>query len=288
MIKQIVFQFRFWRAIRQARRDGSPDAVKKLIDENPKLKARFPDGHIERVLMAVEEQCRLTELSQRPRQYTATCGTGELACGLMWFGMAGGGLWSLLMPASAANGRIGTAITIAGFVAGWFLLLAGKRLVVQPRVGYFAMRPEKWRWAGMIAGMTVGMVVAVVIACWLATEHAHAILSAAKSNHQAFSTASTYLPVTQKDVVIMAVTGVLNAFLYLMVNAVSIKQHRWKWACLAVLLLIPPATIFSLPGDMAHRELPMNFLQSLIWLFSGVVTLIWFLRQHKPVAPETE
>lgn len=288
MIKQITFQFQLWRAVRQSRRDGSPEAVKKLIDTNPKLKARFPDGQIERVLMAVAEQCRLTEISQRPRQYAAICGTGELACGLIWFGMAGSGLWSLLMPASIGNGRVGTAILIAGFVAGWFLLLAGKRLVVQPRIGYFAMPPEKRRWVGMIAGMAVGMIVAAVIARWLATEHAHAILSAAKSNHQAVPTATANMPVTRKEIAITAVTGLLNALLYLMVNAVSIKQHRWKWACLAVLLLIPPATICWLSGDMAHGQLPMSFLQSLIWLVSGVVTLVWFLRHHKPVAPETE
>ena len=284
MIKTLMFQFRFWRAIRQSRRDGSPEAVKKLMDENPKLKARFPDGHIERVLMAVEAQCRLTEISQRPRQYVAICGTGELACGLMWFGMAAGGLWSLLMPVSVANGRIGTAITIAGFVAGWFLLLAGKRLVIQPRVGYFAMRPEKRRWMGMVIGMAVGMVVAIAVSLWLVKEHIGMPAMAAHAVHPAATSAR----VTQKEVLIMAVTGVLNAFLYLMVNAVSIKQHRWKWACLAVLLLIPPATIFSLPGDIVHRQLPMGFLQSLIWLASGSVTLVWFLRHHKPVAREAE
>jgi hypothetical protein len=284
MIKQIAFQFRFWRAICQTRRDGSTEALKKLLAEYPEMKARNPDAQIEQWLHGLEENKRLVELSQRPRQYAATCGTGELACGLIWFGMAGGGLWSLLMPVSAANGRIGMAITIAGFVAGWFLLLAGKRLVVQPRVGYFAMRPEKSRWAGMIIGMTVGLIVAVAVSLWLAKEH---IGMPAMAAHPVQRSA-TGSPVTQKEVLIMAVTGVLNAFLYLMVNAVSIKQHRWKWACLAVLLLIPPAIIFGLPGDMVHRQLPMGFLQSLIWLASGSVTLVWFLRRHKPVAPETE
>ena len=86
----------------------------------------------------------------------------------------------------------------------------------------------------------------------------------------------------------MAVTGVLNALLYLMVNAVSIKQHRWKWVCLAMLLLISLVTIGCLSGDMTHRQLPMSFLQSLIWLASGSVTLVWFLRHHKPVAREAE
>ena len=131
--------------------------------------------------------------------------------------------------------------------------MAGKRLVVQPRGGYFAMRPEKWRWVGMIAGMTVGMIVAVAVSLWLVKEHIGMPAMPAHAAH-AVHPAATSAPVTQKEVFIMAVTGVLNAFLYLMVNAVSIKQHRWKWACLAVLLLIPPAIIFGLPGDMVHRQ----------------------------------
>ena len=288
MKNRIVQQFRIWRAVNQAARGGQPDAIKKLFEENPELKARFPDGQIERVLKAVGENKRLVELSQRPRQYAVTCGTGELACGLMWFGMAGSGLWSLHMPASVGNGRIGMAITIVCFLAGWFLLLAGKRLVVQPRIGYFALRPEKSRWVGTIGGMAIGAIVAVVFARWLATEHASATMSAAKSIHQAVSTPAVNLPTTRKDIAIMAGTGMLNAFLYLMVNAVSIRQHRWKWACLAVLLLIPPASLGWLAGDMAHRQLPMNFLQSLVWLASGTVTLVCFLRQHKPLAVETE
>jgi len=284
MIKQIAFQFRLQRAICQARRDGSTEALKKLFAEYPEMKVRNSDAQIEQWLHGIEENRRLVELSQRPRQYAATCGTGELACGLIWFGMAGGGLWSLLMPVSVANGLIGTAITIAGFVAGWFLLLAGKRLVVQPRVGYFAMRPEKSRWVGMIAGMAVGMAVAVAVSLWLVKEHIGMPATAAHAVHPAATSAS----VTQKEMLIMAVTGVLNALLYLMVNAVSIKQHRWKWVCLAMLLLISLVTIGCLSGDMTHRQLPMSFLQSLIWLASGSVTLVWFLRHHKPVAREAE
>lgn len=282
-MKKIVFQIRFWRAVWWARRAGSTEPLKKLFAEYPEMRERNSDARIEKWLNGIDENRRLVELSQRPRQYAVTCGTGELACGLMWFGMAGGGLWSLLMPASSANGRIGTAITIAGFVAGWFLLLAGKRLVVQPRVGYFAMRPEKLRWIGMAIGLAAGGIVAVAVSLWMAKEHA----SANAVYHVAGNHVVTP-PATRKDVAIMAVTGVLNALLYLMVNAVSIRRHRWKWACLAVLLLIPPAIIFGLPGDVAHRQLPMGFLQSLIWLASGGVTLVWFLREHKPVAPETE
>lgn len=235
-------------------------------------------------MAGVAEQCRLVEISQRPLQYVATCGTGELACGLIWFGMATGGLWSLLMPASVLNGRIGTAITIVGFVTGWFFLLAGKRLVVQPRVGYFAMRSEKSRRLGMIIGTGVGMIIAVAVSLWLVKEHIGMPASADHTVHNASASAA----VTQKEVIIMSVTGMFNALLYLMVNAVSIKQHRWKWACLGMLLLIPPIIIFGLSGDLAHRQLPMVFFQSLIWLASGGVTLVWFLRQHKPITPETE
>ena len=134
------------------------------------------------------------------------------------------------------------------------------------------------------------MAVAVAVSLWLVKEHIGMPAMAAHATQAAnpVHPAATSAPVTQKEMLIMAVTGVLNALLYLMVNAVSIKQHRWKWACLAMLLLLPPAAIFSLPGDMVHRQLPMSFLQSLIWLASGGVTLVWFLRQHKPLVPETE
>jgi len=288
MIKQIAFQFRFWRAIRQARRDGSSEAVKKLFAENPEIMARFSEAQIGRWLNGIEQNRRLVELSQRPRQYSVTCGTGELACGLMWFGMAGGGLWSLLMPASVGKGYSGMAITIVCFLAGGFLLLAGNRLVVQPRVGYFTMRPEKLRWVGMIVGMAVSGIVAIAVSIWLVKEHVGMVPPAIHPVHPAVANAATSAPVTRQEVAIIAVTGVLNALLYLMVNAVSIRQHRWKWACLVVLLLIPPVIIFWLPGDTVHRQLPMNFLQSLIWLASGSATLVWFLRHHQPIAREAE
>ena len=250
--------------------------------------ARFSDAQIGQWLNGIEQSRRLVELSQRPRQYSVTCGTGELACGLMWFGMAGGGLWPLLMPASVGKGCIGMAITIVCFLAGGVLLLAGNRLVVQPRVGYFAMRPEKSRWAGMIVGVAVSGIAAIALSLWGVKDHVGMAPPAIHPVHLAVPNAATSAPVTRKEVAIIAVTGMLNALLYLMVNAVSIRQHRWKWGCLVVLLLIPPVIIFWLPGDMVHRQLPMNFLQSLIWLASGSATLVWFLRHHQPPAPDAE
>ena len=254
----------------------------------PEIMARFSDAQIGEWLNGISRTGGWWSFRSGRRQYSVTCGTGELACGLIWFGMAGGGLWPLLMPVSVGKGYIGMAITIVCFFAGGFLLLVGNRLVVQPRVGYFTMRPEKLRWVGMIVGMAVSGVVAIAVSLWLVKQHVGMVPPAIHPVHPAVANAATSAPVTRQEVAIIAVTGMLNALLYLMVNAVSIRQHRWKWACLVVSLLIPPVIIFWLPGDMVHQELPMNFLQSLIWLASGSATLVWFPRHHQPIAREAE
>ena len=142
--------------------DGSPEAVKKLIDTNPKLKARFPDGQIERVLMAVAEQCRLTEISQRPRQYAAICGTGELACGLIWFRNR----QRFVVPPYA--GLDWEWAGWHGHLDCWFcggMVSSFRRQTAGGSAAHRLFRdaPEKRRWVGMIAGMAVGMIVAAVI-----------------------------------------------------------------------------------------------------------------------------
>ena len=77
-----------------------------------------------------------------------------------------------------------------------------------------------------------------------------------------------------------------NAGLYLMCNAVAIRQYPWKWLVLVVLALGPIGIALALPDNTVELALPvprpvMLFL-GLMWFVSGAATLVSFLR-HNPV-----
>lgn len=86
-----------------------------------------------------------------------------------------------------------------------------------------------------------------------------------------------------------------NAILYLMGNGVTIRQHRWKWLVLVLLLFGPLIAAPAIPYPPIKPELvPMldllppaaTLFLGLMWFLSGAATLILFIR-HNPL-PESE
>jgi hypothetical protein len=85
-----------------------------------------------------------------------------------------------------------------------------------------------------------------------------------------------------------------NAVLYLMGNGVAIKQHRWKWLVLAILLIGPIVVAPAIPYPAVKPELipilepfpPVMLSLGLVWSLSGAATLLSFIR-HNPL-PSTE
>jgi cytochrome bd-type quinol oxidase subunit 2 len=85
-----------------------------------------------------------------------------------------------------------------------------------------------------------------------------------------------------------------NAILYLMINAVALKQHRWKWIAVVLMVLLPILIAPASPYPHNNTDLPEILKQfppvtlsiSLVWLLSGALTLALFIR-HNPV-PEAE
>ena len=83
-----------------------------------------------------------------------------------------------------------------------------------------------------------------------------------------------------------------NAILYLMANAVAIKQHRWKWLMLAIILIGPVVVAPAIPYPAVKLELlsgmesfpPVILSMGLVWFLSGAATLISFIR-HNPLPP---
>jgi hypothetical protein len=84
----------------------------------------------------------------------------------------------------------------------------------------------------------------------------------------------------------------INAILYLMGNGVAIKQHRWKWLVLAIMLIGPIVVAPAIPYPAVGPELtpilgpfpPVMLVMGLVWFLSGAATLISFIR-HNPLPP---
>jgi hypothetical protein len=80
-----------------------------------------------------------------------------------------------------------------------------------------------------------------------------------------------------------------NAMMYLMSNALGIRQQWWKWLMLGLMLVGPVAVLAAVPFPAAPPEMKpvlesfppqvMLFL-GLAWIFSGLISLICFVRQH--------
>ena len=83
-----------------------------------------------------------------------------------------------------------------------------------------------------------------------------------------------------------------NAILYLMANAVAIKQHQWKWLMLAIILIGPVVVAPAIPYPAVKLQLlsgmesfpPVILSMGLVWFLSGAATLISFIR-HNPLPP---
>lgn len=82
-----------------------------------------------------------------------------------------------------------------------------------------------------------------------------------------------------------------NAILYLMGNGVAIKQYRWKWLVLVILLVGPIVAAPAIPYPPIKPELAATLdlfppgallFLGVAWFLSGAATLILFIR-HNPL-----
>lgn len=86
-----------------------------------------------------------------------------------------------------------------------------------------------------------------------------------------------------------------NAMMYLMSNALGIRQQRWKWLVLALMIVGPVGALAVVPFPASPPDIkpvlesfpPQVILfLGLAWIFSGLISLIYFVRQHPLPAPD--
>jgi hypothetical protein len=245
------------------------------------------EGRTGELLKAAKENAELQKIMMRPRQYTVTNGAGEIGWGTAWLFLALSSYVSVSLPASPWRGRVGIFFLLCGCVAMPICLWASKKFIIQPRIGYVAFRRGKSWWIGMIIGMVVAAGVSIALSLWLIPEMIHVAPSSAY-HAAAATTVSVHDTPSRSDKLLIAGCGLMNAILYLMFNAVSIKEHRWKWVCFVMILVVPPIIGHLHPGNYLQMSPPVMLFQGSVYFLSGVITLIWFLRRHQPIAPEAE
>jgi hypothetical protein len=240
------------------------------------------EGRTDELLRAAKEKAELQKIMMRPRQYATTNGAGKIGWGTAWLCFALTSYASVILPASPWRGRVGMFFLLCACVAMPICLWASKKFVVQPRIGYVAFRPEKSRWIGMIVGLVVGTGVIIALSLWLIPEMIH--VGPSSAHHAAARASGT----SSRSDQLLFVGWLMNAILYLMFNAVSIKEHRWKWICFVLILVMPPIIGHLHPGNFLQMSPPVMLFQGSVYFLSGVITLIWFLRHHQPPVPEAE
>jgi hypothetical protein len=246
--------------------------------ERAKREARAGD-----LLAAARANADIQKTMMRPRRYATTNGAGEIGWGLAMLCFTLSSYATVILPPSPWRGWVGY-----GFLAGAcgvmpLSLWISRRFIIQSRVGYVVLRRDTAWWTGVAVSAVVAAAISIALSLWLIPEMFHA---APPPAHHTTAVTAHNTP-SRSDVILVAAYGPANAILYLMMNTVSLKNHRWKWLC-ALLILGMPLVAGWQPGNFFEMSRPVTLCQGLVYLLSGTMTLHWFLQHHPSAGTDPE
>jgi hypothetical protein len=245
------------------------------------------EGRTAEYLSAARENARIQQIMMRPMTHNATNGSAEIGWGTAMLCFALSSYASVIFPNSSWRGGIGFLFLLAACLAMPLSLWAIKRYVTWPRTGYVAFQRNAGFWLIILVSGVLAAVISVAMVHLLKPEMNHQIAQTVQSqmSHSAPAAPGTLTPIAR---IILIALGPINAFLYLMMNAVSIKEHRWKWPLSVLLALGPLAFALWVPGDYIQVSRPATLFIGLVCFISGIVTLVLFLRRHPATPAEAE
>ncbi len=248
------------------------------------------EGRAGELLRAAKENAEIQKIMMRPRRYETINGVGEIGWGMFVLCMTLASYSTVVLPDSVWRWRTGISwlLMLCGCLAMPFCLWASKRYVTQPRVGYVAFRREKTFWIMIVVTLVVSTGVSVGLVFLMRPEIAHLAQSQAHYSGAISPGATSPGTLSNTAKIVLVGMGPMNAILYLMMNAVSIKEHRWKWLLLIPILLAPLGICYFVPGNFIELSRPVMLSLGLVWSISGVITLCSFLHHHQPPVPEIE
>jgi hypothetical protein len=248
------------------------------------------EGRTGEFVRAAKESAEIQKTMMRPLRHETVNGAGEigwgmflLCCSLACYISSGGPwMWQLRTAASCLL-MIGALVAMP--LCRWTI----KKYVTWPRTGYVACRRGGIFWISTVLSVVIAVAGSIWLSRLMQPEIARS-MAAAQARHAGAATPGAWSAGTMSFPLkaVLAGMGPMNALLYLMMNAVSIKEHRWKWVLSVLIALGPPAICFFVPGNYVQVARPVMLFLGLACFGSGAATLYWFIRRHQPPAPEPE
>jgi hypothetical protein len=205
---------------------------------------------------------QIREYERRPKRYRNIDGTLEMFMGALYLGGWLAAEFETLFPAGSfgkilAGGTIVSMAVLATIGIG----LIKKRITV-PRTGYVTPRkPAK----SALAARAVA---------YLASVAAIPLLFGLMRRHHAFESAQVFM------LAVLAVPYVVSAL-------TAFKDHPWK-AAVAFALILGLAGFAVTAGPNAQFIHPALLITGLVWLASGAITLLLYIRRTHPPEPEAQ
>jgi hypothetical protein len=241
------------------------------------------EGRTDELLRAAKENAQIQKIMMRPMKYETVNGAGEIGWGTAMLCFALSSYTSVVLPKSTWRSGIGWLLMLCACLAMPLCRWTIKKYVTWPRTGYVAFRRDRNFWIARVVTIVVAVGVSIGLLHLMRPEITH--LAQSPMGHSSATSPGT-LSLTAK--IILVGMGPMNAILYLMMNAVSIREHRWKWLLLVLLALGPLGICFFVPGNYIEVSRPVMLFLGLVCLSSGGATLISFLRHTQPPAPKAE
>lgn len=218
----------------------------------------------------------------RAARYVNIEGSAELGWGtaLLCWSVAGYGT-ILLRPKSLWVHAILWLFFLGGALAPLLLPRLIKRFITWPRTGYVAYLHDAKFWTGIVISIVIAGVIGVMIPRLLRPEMQQAITEQLHRISPSAVPPARQAAQSKWGGVMLILFLVSNPILYLMMNAVSMKQHAWKWILLAVMALGSCGISFAARGNFFEGMRPLSLFIGLMWFTSGAGTLCSYLRANR-------
>jgi hypothetical protein len=224
------------------------------------------------------------------KRYDNIDGTGDILFGFMLLGFSLlGHLQAVLPEGTWRHGPFGTLLFMYGVLIpvmglGFWIRRIIKRHITWPRTGYVAgyslwrrtsesepaggqaaagVPSQKAMWAAMLALALVAALVAAGVACLMALARRHQEASLARAAFVALWVALYAFWVSRMD------------------------THPWKWAMVLFMAMGLLAIDLIVPGGFIDLSRSDTGFIGLVWLASGGITLLWYIRRTKRPADGT-